>query len=118
MALPQKLETGTHLVNGMKDLFLSLRSRREHKAWGVSPRKLWFSSKSPRKRAKDSRNKGAVARWHGLRALIRKCPGAYAPGFTLMPASQAMTIEVSRDLYRDLRLLRQCRGTTGLTVVY
>jgi hypothetical protein len=24
-----------------------------------------------------------------------------------MPASQAMTIEVSRDLYRDLRLLRQ-----------
>jgi hypothetical protein len=58
MTLPQKLEAGTHLVNGMKDLFLSLRSRREHKAWGVSPRKLWFSSKSPRKRAKDSRNKG------------------------------------------------------------
>jgi hypothetical protein len=57
-ALPQKLETGTHLVNGMKDQFLSLRSRREHKAWGVSARKLWFSSKSPRKRAKDFRNKG------------------------------------------------------------
>jgi hypothetical protein len=53
-----KVRNWNDLVNGMKDLFLGLRSRREHKAWGVSPRKLWFSSKSPRKRAKDSRNKG------------------------------------------------------------
>src|SRR5437660_541268 len=49
-------------------LFLSLRSRPEHKAWGVSPRKFRSSSKSPRERATGWRNKRLSPVCYGLRS--------------------------------------------------
>jgi hypothetical protein len=57
----------TSRAREFRDLFLSLRSRREHRAWGVSPRKLWFQVGSQRERAKDLRT-NAVAPCHGLRS--------------------------------------------------
>jgi hypothetical protein len=40
---------------GTANRVLSLQGRREHKAWGASPRNVVFSRPSPRERAKDSR---------------------------------------------------------------
>jgi hypothetical protein len=73
----------------MKDLFLSLRSRREHKAWGVSPREAVVLV--------GARVSGRQTREQRLSAVVTGCnrfdkvPGARAPGFMLTPASQART---------------------------
>jgi hypothetical protein len=69
----------------------SLRSGRERKAWGVSPRKLKFDTQARVSGRKTREKIEAVARYCGLRIVIRKSPGADAPGFRLTPASQAET---------------------------
>lgn len=70
--------------------FLSLRSRRKRKAWGVGPRQPSEFRRSPRQRAKAPYKE----RFRPLpRAIcvIGDCPGAYAPGFTLTPAAQGQS---------------------------
>src|SRR6185369_10023548 len=61
----------------------SLRSRRKHKAWGASPRTENKKAIEPVKRAT------ALPPALQARIVFLLLPGAYAPGFTLPPASQA-----------------------------
>ena len=67
---------------------LSLRRRRKRKAWGVSPREPLEFRWSPRQRA-TAHYKQRFRPLSRAQIVIRDCPGAYAPGFTLTPASQA-----------------------------
>jgi len=84
-----------------KDQFPSLRSRREHIAWGVSPGKWWLWNGSPRQRAKAARKRRLSPVVTGLRSWCTR-PGAYAPGCTLAPAAQGKKrFKVIRDFYRD-----------------
>src|SRR5215204_4372630 len=61
----------------------SLRSRRKHKAWGVSPRIRITESIGAREAGER-----AVARSAGLAHGLMTVPGAYTPGFTLTSASR------------------------------
>ena len=76
----------THTPNGRKSDF-SLRSRRKHNAWGVSPRSVVFKSE-PAERAKYQRilRLPPVSRADETGRIF---PGADAPGFRLTPALQA-----------------------------
>src|SRR6266480_6732359 len=80
----------------------SLRSRREHKAWGEAERNPRFDESkviSPRKRAADFDTHDLWVTKHGARRRRRplsraRClrgilPGANATGFMLLPAPQA-----------------------------
>ena len=77
----------SHLTQtNLEHLFLSLRSRRKHKAWGASPRIFMQQVSSPR---------SGRQRWrpfHGLKYFSFYDPGAHAPGFMLTPASQAKSL--------------------------
>ena len=94
---------------------LSLRSRRKHKAWGVSPMNLWFSSASRRQRAKDSRNQelspvsraaerdarlspGLTPRALRLRLLRRLRNGSLVPLYVLLlfPAAASSVLVVAQ----------------------
>src|SRR6185295_10012844 len=71
---------------------LSLRSRRKHKSWGVSPRDrsgINLELATARDSERQHTTNDASTRYHGLKFVMRNCPGAYAPGFTLTPALQA-----------------------------
>jgi len=66
-------------------LFLSLRSRRKHKAWGASPR----IDNGNCHRAREAGG-SAVAHFMGWKNFAYRDPGACAPGFILSPASRAV----------------------------
>src|SRR6185369_13693057 len=72
---------------------LSLRSRRKHKAWGVSPRikaQRIFEPANAGDRPTRRRIGDVLSPISWARNSVCFCsPGAYAPGFMLPPASQA-----------------------------
>jgi hypothetical protein len=71
-----------------QNIRFSLRSRRKHKAWGVSPRIRELEKQiEPAKRV-TVYVLPAVARFAGF-VTFYCLPGAYATGFMLMPASRA-----------------------------
>ena len=74
------------------------------------------SNASPRERAKDSRKKKLSPASAGSGILIRKCPGAHAPGFTLTPASQAKTLLMKTSANVELKPLSTCSFQTALDV--
>ena len=62
---------------------LSLRSRRERKAWGVSPREKSVITRSPRQWAIDMYLLGLSLAIASLDDNWFRIPGAHAPGCTL-----------------------------------
>ena len=80
-----------------KKSVLSLRSRRKHKAWGVSPRRQSTEGYQARECGRQSdrgkiltimRNELSPISW-ARKFNLDSDPGACAPGFMLPPASQA-----------------------------
>ena len=70
--------------------------RREHKAWGASPRNVGLVSiracECGRQQSETVAVNGILSRpFYGLAINIPRLPGADAPGFMLLPASQAKT---------------------------
>ena len=75
-----------------------LRSRQEHKAWGVSPRVLVHLNRQARVSGRKHFVVSAVARCQRALIFYSLYPGAYAPGFMLLPASQAVKLPGSVPL--------------------
>ncbi len=80
----------------------SLRSRREHKAWGVSPRVQVQSDSKP---ATAGESVNLCRPFHGLTLIKFVLPGAYAPGFMLARASHARD---RVDLYSTTHADHRC----------
>ena len=79
---------------------LACERRRRRKAWGVSPRYNTFEF-STREAGDRSISRQSDRPFHGLAISIDPNPGAYAPGFTLAPASQASPL-LRQDVACDL----------------
>src|SRR5215510_15435786 len=82
------LETKLCGVLCFKTFALSLRSRRQHKAWGVSPRRKVVKSSEPTKLATAN----GCRPFHGLDIapnLTRGSAFGSTPGFMLPPAPRA-----------------------------
>jgi hypothetical protein len=88
MALHKESDFYSRSQPAKQAVALSLRSGRQHKAWGASPRLAFDNQESPRQRVTACRFH-AVARFTGSIAFSNLDPGACAPGFMLSPASQA-----------------------------
>ena len=56
------------LRSSARKMAASLRSRRQHKAWGVSPRFEEHKGSSPRMRATDTLDRKGCRPFHGLTA--------------------------------------------------
>jgi hypothetical protein len=87
------------LAHWSLDVFYSLRSRRKHKAWGVSPRMGETMTAKPAKRATASSqimfsySLAPVARFTGSENLLSRLPGVplrSTPGFMLPPANAGL----------------------------
>ena len=101
---------------------LSLRSRRRHKAWGVSPRSKQESPRSSRMRATACwLQKGeqfvqlGCRPFHGLSIPFDIDPGAYAPGFMPAPAPQAFCRGGDSSELRRVPLIAENRCAPGST---
>jgi hypothetical protein len=62
---------------------LSLRSRRQHKAWGVSPSKRGMFILGAREAGESLKTFGLSPDFTGSEASFCFLPGAHAPGFML-----------------------------------
>ena len=76
--------------------YASLRSRRKHKAWGVSPRARVRITDEPAEAGESASSKNFRPFSRAQKRPMFDLPGAHAPGFMLAPASQASAMTVSQ----------------------
>src|SRR6266536_2618990 len=94
------LQTKMFDISCFKTFALSLRSRRQHKAWGVSPRRAAAKRSEPTKWATAN----GCRPFHGLDGAPNLTWGSAfgsTPGFTLPPAPRARIIP-NNLIYRVL----------------